>query len=118
MDSMKSYFDYIILMICGFPKISLKGKKEDWARLLEKVKNLEKMNTDNKLDLNWWLKELVPVVEKICETAVERKLDRAFWGNMYKESERYGGSTVEGWITAFIPYVIVTIRRWIVILVW
>lgn len=30
---------------------------------------------NNELDLEWWLKNLVPIVDKICEAGVERKID-------------------------------------------
>ena len=38
---------------------------------------------DDKLMLKWWLKNLVPVVDKICEAGIDRKIDFEFWGNLY-----------------------------------
>jgi len=62
------------------------------------------MNEGDKLDLNWWLKELVPVVQKICEAGIDRKIDRTFWSNAYVRSSEYVGVLIGGWINAFIPY--------------
>ena len=38
---------------------------------------------DNCLDLDWWLKNLVPVVDKLCEAGIDRKIDFEFWSNLY-----------------------------------
>ena len=59
---------------------------------------------EDKLDLNWWLKNLVPVVDKLCEAGIKREIDFEFWSNMYQESRRYGGSNIKGWLNAFLPF--------------
>ena len=59
---------------------------------------------DDKLDLNWWLKNLVPVVDKICESGIKREIDVEFWSNMYQQSSIYGGKEIRGWLNAFLPF--------------
>ena len=105
MDSMKTYFEYMMQCICGFPKITLLGTPDDWQKLKNKVHKLNEMNgKEDKLELNWWLKNLVPVVDKICESAISRKIDVEFWSNMYQQSSRYGGNDIKGWFNAFLPF--------------
>ncbi len=38
---------------------------------------------NNDLDLEWWLKNLVPITKKICEAGINRKVDHEFWSNLY-----------------------------------
>jgi len=82
MDAMQHYFDYKVAESCGFPKITLKGTVDDWKKLKSKVEKLEKMNKDDCLLMGWWLKQLVPIVNKICEAGIDRKIDRNFWTNI------------------------------------
>ena len=102
---MKTYFEYFMNISCGFPKITLQGTADDWQKLKNKVHKLNDMNgDDDKLDLKWWLKNLVPIVDKICEAGVDRKIDFKFWSNMYQESKKYRGLEIKGWLNAFLPF--------------
>jgi len=104
MDAMKSYFKYSCKSHCGIPSITLEGTPEDWAKLQKKVLSLVSLNKDDCFELNWWLGSLIPVVEKICQTGIERKADSEFWSQIYKQSEGSGGPYITGWITTFFPY--------------
>jgi len=105
MDCMKGYFDYMAVTTCGIPQITLEGSVKDWENLLHRVKRLEEMNKDNCLLLDFWLKHLVPLVEKICKQAISRKPDRDFWSGIYKYSQPGSGSPyISGWSTIFLPY--------------
>lgn len=92
MDSMKSYFDYVVMTECGFPLITLEGTPDDWKKLREKYKRLTQMNKDDCMKLDFWLKHLTPIIEKICETGITQQPDVSFWKNMYK----YRGSAGSG----------------------
>ena len=104
MNSMKNYFRFVLKGGCGLPKVTLKGTPEDWKKLQAKVEKLQEMNKDDCLQLDWWLTQLVPVVKKICDNAINRNPDRKFWGNIYKQSFEYTLDWVNGWITVFFPY--------------
>lgn len=101
MQAMKPYFEYIVIyVVCGIPEITLQGSPEDWERVLEKTRQL------SKYDLEWWTKELEPVLEKFIVTS-KGKIDRSFWRNMFKyhTQEKYGApKIVDGWIVKFFPY--------------
>jgi len=108
MESMKKYFSYrMVTTKCGIPSFILVGSTDDWKLLKEKVDLLCKMNENDRLDLDWWLKYLVPVVEKIVETAVTKKPDDSFWNNIAKIDGTFGsGGTqnYQGWVNVFNPY--------------
>jgi len=104
MDTMKSYFSYKVSTLCGIPQITLEGTPEDWQKLQDKVAKLVEMNKDDCLELKWWLDKLVPVVEKICQAGIHRKIDADFWSEIYKEKGGSGGPFVTGWILTFFPY--------------
>jgi len=40
MDTMKVYFNYHFMTMCGIPKVKLTGKLEDWLYLKELTANL------------------------------------------------------------------------------
>ena len=104
MESMKSYFEYTVYTKCGIPKISLKGTPEDWMNLKEKVDSLCKLNENDRLGLDWWLKHLVPVIDKIVNTCINRKVDISFWESFAKTKGGSGGPYFNGWINVFYPY--------------
>jgi hypothetical protein len=89
----------------GVPSIILTGPPEDWAALQQKVESIKTLNDDDKLRLDWWLKFLVPVVEKICSEYGNNEPDVEFWKKMYKIEEYGGEFFVQGWINVFVPYV-------------
>mmetsp|Transcript_242 Transcript_242/g.209 ORF Transcript_242/g.209 Transcript_242/m.209 type:complete len:91 (-) Transcript_242:286-558(-) len=55
--------------------------------------------------MEFWLKSLVPVMNKVCEAGIERKVDKEFWNSILKISGGSGGPYLSGWINALIPYV-------------
>ncbi len=101
MNSAKSYFEYIVSFDgCGIPNITLEGSTEDWEKLLKKTEYL------SQYDLEWWTKEITPIIEKIIETT-KGSIDKEFWMNMFKYHtlETYGKpEVVDGWIVKFFPY--------------
>jgi hypothetical protein len=101
MEAMKPYFEFIVLTpICGIPEITLQGTPDDWQKILDKTKQLEKY------DLDWWTKELEPILEEFVK-ASKGEINKEFWINMFKyhSIEKYGASkSIDGWIVKFFPY--------------
>mmetsp|Transcript_243 Transcript_243/g.211 ORF Transcript_243/g.211 Transcript_243/m.211 type:complete len:144 (-) Transcript_243:158-589(-) len=54
--------------------------------------------------MEFWLKSLVPVMNKVCEAGIERKVDKEFWNSILKISGGSGGPYLSGWIVALFPY--------------
>lgn len=110
MDCVQNYFEYRFYTLCGIPKVVLKGKKEDYELVLDKVCTLGK---NKELDLKWWTDALEPILKKIIKTFDGEK-DSDFWGSIYKYHNELGSGEVpeiSGWISAFIPYTKDTCRK-------
>jgi len=100
MSALKEYFKYhVIMYCCGIPYIQLDGTLEDWERVLDKTNKLRKY------DLDWWIDELVPVLQQFIR-AKKGDIDVEFWKNMIKEKQgrTYDPGFISGWIVKFFPY--------------
>lgn len=104
MASMKHYFSYSMVEICGIPTVVLEGTPQDWQKVLDKARALRKY------DLAWWIDEIEPILQKIVK-ASEGEVDRQFWKGMFKqhnlEHSICGDPYVmaDGWIVKFYPYI-------------
>jgi len=102
METMKAYFEYqVFYVLCGIPEVTLLGTTEDWQKILEKTKQLEKY------ELGWWTKELEPVLQEFVN-ASQGKINKKFWLNIFNEKHYSQGSgsasRIDGWIVKFFPY--------------
>ena len=81
METVKTYFDYIIHYVgCGIPSITLKGTPEDWQKVLEKTKQLEKYG------MSKWIKSLKPILTEFVN-ASQGTPNQAFWQGMVKKED-------------------------------
>ena len=97
LDAMQSYFDYVMVTICGIPRIYLQGTVDDWKMIAQRAQALAAFG------LQWWVNSLEPILQEFVRAA-EGKADRSFWKSIYKLTEGYGKSWINGWITLFFPY--------------
>ncbi|EHK47167.1 hypothetical protein TRIATDRAFT_184268, partial [Trichoderma atroviride IMI 206040] len=103
MATTKAYFEYIILVGCGFPSVTLLGEREDWVSLLERLPKLAEFGDEPKE----WSKLLIKVVEKMIETYdhPDDQTIKDFWMKaVHKtgaEASGRGLKSLSGWITAF-----------------
>jgi hypothetical protein len=101
MYAMKSYFEFIVIRVaCGIPEITLLGTPGDWRKVLEKTRRLAAY------DLEWWTKELEPLLAEFVN-ASEGNINKKFWQEMFKyhSQEKYAADNiVDGWIVKFFPY--------------
>ena len=107
METMKSYFDYIVHYIaCGIPTVTLTGTPEDWEKVLEKTKELEKYGMED------WIQSLTPILTEFVN-ASKGKPDQTFWQSMvkkYNPNKLVGGhcdfrnpTELDGWILKLFP---------------
>lgn len=107
MESVKSYFEYIVVYIaCGIPNITLKGTPDDWRLVLEKTRRLEAYG------LSKWTKSLEPILTEFVRAAEGHPKQR-FWQGMVKkqrEDKLHGGpcnpekpTQLDGWLLKFFP---------------
>ena len=107
MESVKSYFEYIVYYIgCGIPSITLKGTPDDWRLVQEKTRRLEAYG------LGQWTKDLEPILTEFVHAA-EGKPNQSFWQDMVKRhrvDELKGGicspdipTQLDGWLLKLFP---------------
>lgn len=104
MDAMKEYFSFKVSTLCGISKIRLRGTKEDWVQLAEKVKGLAEY------DFGWWVDIVNPILNEFVE-AFSGKVNKRFWTTIYKKFSEGGSGAVtrvNGWFVNFFPYIEVT----------
>jgi hypothetical protein len=97
MDSLASYFDYLISCVCGIPKITMEGTLEDWQRIRSRVEVL------GTYGLEWWVSRLRPILDEFVLTAGGHPT-REFWKAIYKPEKVYAAYVATGWITDLFPY--------------
>jgi len=107
MESVKSYFEYIVVYLgCGIPSITLKGTPDDWRCVLEKTRKL------NDYGLKDWVKKLEPVLTEFVRAA-EGQPEQSFWQEIVKKQRTKslkGGACspekptrLDGWMLYFFP---------------
>ena len=106
MSCMQNYFEYIVFCGgCGYPRITLEGTLEDYIKLKEKTIQLKKY------DLDFWIDEIIPILDKIIDTK-KGNIDKEFWKKMYYNVEGSINSSdtirkvkcIKGWLCKFAPY--------------
>ncbi|PYM26399.1 MAG: hypothetical protein DMD78_04310 [Candidatus Rokuibacteriota bacterium] len=97
LDTMQSYFDYVLLSFCGIPAITLEGTVADWQSIARRARDLARF------DLGWWIDVLTPILDQFVEAASGRA-DRRFWQSICRVDDTSGGPFTSGWIVAFFPY--------------
>ena len=95
MGAFKKYFNYEMhLCGCGLPYIILEGTAEDYKKIIEKAKKLEKYQFE------WYINRIIPHIEKMVE-AKEGKIDKEYFINMIQKKEvtetKYGPSGMDSW---------------------
>ncbi|KAG4099261.1 hypothetical protein H8356DRAFT_1038373 [Neocallimastix lanati (nom. inval.)] len=109
MSGLKKYFKYIgVGGGCGISFIHLEGSLEDWMKVKSKLVFLSK----KEMALGWWIKHLIPLIDKIIMTKryyhqnkeINEEI-REFWKNMVrvKIGKEYNPDVIDGWIIKFIP---------------
>ena len=105
MEAVKSYFNYRVLTVCGFPYIILEGTHNDWLLLKNSTsKLLAKLGTFGE---EWGL-SLLPLLDRMMEPFVDQ-IDTQFWNSMLKRGARFNcrpDNYISGWINILFPFII------------
>jgi len=99
MDTVQHYFEYSMECGCGIPSIGLRGTVEDWKSIRAKAEKLQRFG------LEWWLKELLPVLDQFVNAAQEKQ-DTKFWRAIcnFSGASGFNGAPISGWLQVFFPY--------------
>src|SRR5262245_39193450 len=103
MDTFQGYFDYEFEAGCGIPEITVLGTRDDWASMIPRVRQLSEYGLEH------WSAVLVPVLEKIADTAAG-KIDRDFWLSFFRYESTSVGDELTGWILTLFPYLVINWR--------
>lgn len=96
MDTFSKYFKYGIT-VCGIPRITMEGTREDWETMRARLEVLATY------ELEWWVERLRPIFDEFV-LAAEGRPTPQFWRAIYKPKEAYGGDVITGWIADLFPY--------------
>lgn len=110
METVKSFFEYKVMsFVCGIPDITLLGTPEDWRKIREKASRFSEFG------LEWWIKELDPILVQFVN-ASEGNIDIDFWQGMVKKKRpgevRFTScipndnnlTQFDGWFLKFYPF--------------
>lgn len=108
MKTVRPYFEYVVLSVgCGIPQITLEGTTDDWRKVRQKASCLKQFG------MEWWLKDLDPILEQFVETSMGN-IDHKFWMDMVvrdrpDDFNLKGGclgepSLLDGWFIRLFPF--------------
>ena len=107
MYSVKQYFAFGMMTMCGIPAVEMLGSEEDWKKLTSKLKVLrtllEPIENDLGLPSGWW--DLVEKVFWKLLATYQGNLDKEWWSHIMNYEQAYGSgesSGWRGWITKFL----------------
>ena len=101
MDTVKAYYDYRAVLLCGIPQVTLRGSSDDFQQMINRVNQLREIFDD----FHWWFDLLIPHIEKL-KASVNGHPDIKWWRKICHHKYEGSGSTkLTGWIIDFIPYV-------------
>ena len=102
MGAMQHYFEYLAVMGCGFPSVTLFGEKSDWEEMVRRAESLPKYGEQARE----WSTLLIPVLERMARSFDEPKSQeiKDFWlrpAFMAGSDGSMVSRTLSGWLTAF-----------------
>ncbi len=97
LDTLRPYFNYYVVAVCGIPSVTLEGTADDWWKLRAKVELLAPFGLD------WWLDELRPICDQFVRAATG-DVDLKHWQGLYKLRHAYGMTVINGWLGKLFPY--------------
>ncbi|KAF2677695.1 hypothetical protein K458DRAFT_319247 [Lentithecium fluviatile CBS 122367] len=105
MATMKKYFSYECMTMCGFPSVTLLGEKADWEKILARIDLLDKYGDE----CARWAELLRPVLRRFVDMFREPEAEdmKAFWDKACHVEYHYGSGrnhTYTGWLTAFMMW--------------
>lgn len=98
MDGFQAYFEYVMMIGCGIPSITLLGTPADWRSIRTRAAHFAEYG------LEWWTKALLPVLDQFVRAA-EGAADTSFWRSLFRYESGSGRADLTGWIHVLFPYI-------------
>lgn len=102
MATMKSYFEYVMMIGCGFPSVTLEGEREDWVKLRERVGRLAQYG-DEPAEWSTYLDKALEKMVWSFDAPTDEGVE-SFWMRACHAAGVNGSvdtETLSGWLTAF-----------------
>ena len=113
MSSVKKYFSFNMLCICGIPGVEMLGSEEDWAKLSKKLEALREIlkpiEDEIGLSKGWWSHALF-VFQKLLDTYREQP-DKYWWDRILHEEGAGSYGEFKGYTGWLVHFVEGTTRR-------
>lgn len=100
MGTLQKYFSYAMEFRCGFPSVTLLGKREDWVKLQEKLDKMPLMGTEP----SQFASLLKPILANFVNSFDQPESPdiEVFWNTCVKRVfQGSGSSLMTGWLTTF-----------------
>mmetsp|Transcript_71787 Transcript_71787/g.155894 ORF Transcript_71787/g.155894 Transcript_71787/m.155894 type:complete len:360 (-) Transcript_71787:138-1217(-) len=102
MGAMKNYFTYEFGLLCGLPRVTLRGTKADWEEIQTRVRRMAKWGDEA---LVQWAEVLLTLILPHFISAFDGSVDKDFWNRIAHQSGGGSGPTyLNGWVLAFIAF--------------
>lgn len=108
MSSMKAFFRYTLVTLCGIPNIKLEGTRDDWQHLRSQTAQLAQWMMPNHPQGDLWIQDVVlPILDEFLE-AYDGNVNYCFWQSMVKFRLNQDGchsfDFLSGWLPTLFPY--------------
>lgn len=100
MATLQTYFDYVFLLRCGIPSVTLLGTREDWVSLRQRIDKLDTFGDESQQ----WASLLRPVCDSFvaCFDSSALEASALFWSRVcHRVPGDSGPSYLCGWATVF-----------------
>eukprot|EP00163_Fabomonas_tropica_P025679 TRINITY_DN4488_c1_g1_i2.p1 TRINITY_DN4488_c1_g1~~TRINITY_DN4488_c1_g1_i2.p1 ORF type:complete len:449 (-),score=25.53 TRINITY_DN4488_c1_g1_i2:208-1554(-) len=116
MSGFKAYFKYTIWILCGFPKVHIRGTPLDWGILVDKIQRIRDLDDDI---LTHWTSHLLWLVRRMrapvvtppeVMSAEEREEQEGFWQGAWSQGNCGCGGPCRyaGWFPILDPFQVQT----------
>ncbi|KAI9566125.1 hypothetical protein HD554DRAFT_2119562, partial [Boletus coccyginus] len=103
MATVKQYFTYQRGFLCGVPRVTLEGQRDDWVYILNRIERLKEFGPQTTA----WYRLLCPILSRFINSFQESDSaeNLEFWRKV-AYFERFGSDErkLSGWITAFMVF--------------
>lgn len=101
MSSLQEYFEYVLSIECGIPRVDMRGSEQDWVSLVWRFQNMRiaLRSIGDIVPERWW-SDVEGVLDNLLATYREEEAAKEWWKEVIIELHGCGGPTFyRGWFT-------------------
>jgi len=103
MATVKEYFTFRFRILCGTPRVTLEGERDDWVCILNRIEKLKEFGPQTTA----WYSLLHPILTRFVNAfdKPNSRQNMKFWSKVaHYQSFGSGPTWLSGWITAFMAF--------------